>query len=61
MENGIFFGRIGTNFGVSFLQTGASLKKARGSEMEHVGDIPRGMTRLGLGVSLVTRRRIGDL
>ena len=27
-------GRIGTNFGISFLQTGASLKKARGSERE---------------------------
>ena len=31
-----FFGRIGTSFGVSFLQTGASLKKARGSERERV-------------------------
>ena len=30
------FGRIGTSFGVSFLQTEASLKKARGSEREHV-------------------------
>ena len=29
-----FFGWIGTSFGVSFLQTGASLKKARGSERE---------------------------
>ena len=29
-------GRIGTNFGISFLQTGASLKKARGSERERV-------------------------
>ena len=28
-------GRIGTNFGISFLQIGASLKKARGSEREH--------------------------
>ena len=27
-------GRIGTNFGISFLQTEASLKKARGSERE---------------------------
>ena len=32
----IFFGRIGTSFGISFLQTGASLKKARGSERERV-------------------------
>ena len=31
-----FFGRIGTSFGVGFLQTGASLKKAPGSEMERV-------------------------
>ena len=31
-----FFGRIGPSFGVSFLQTGASLKKARGSERERV-------------------------
>ena len=30
------FGRIGTNFGISFLQTGASLNKARGSERERV-------------------------
>ena len=29
-------GRIGTNFGISFLQTGVSLKKARGSERERV-------------------------
>ena len=29
-------GRIGTSFGISFLQTGASLKKARGSERERV-------------------------
>ena len=29
-------GRIGTNFGISFLQIGASLKKARGSERERV-------------------------
>ena len=29
-------GRIGTNFGISFLQTGASLKKARGYERERV-------------------------
>ena len=28
--------RIGTSFGISFLQTGASLKKARGSERECV-------------------------
>ena len=28
------FGRIGTSFGISFLHTGASLKKARGSERE---------------------------
>jgi hypothetical protein len=28
--------RIGTSFGISFLQTGASLKKARGSERERV-------------------------
>ena len=33
---GNFFGRIGTSFGVSFLQTEASLKKARGSERECV-------------------------
>ena len=33
---GNFFGRIGTSFGVSFLQTGASLNKARGSERERV-------------------------
>ena len=33
---GNIFGRIGTSFGVSFLQTGASLKKARGSEREGV-------------------------
>ena len=33
---GNFLGRIGTSFGVSFLQTGASLKKARGSERERV-------------------------
>ena len=33
---GNFFGRIGTSFGISFLQTGASLKKARGSERERV-------------------------
>ena len=31
---GNFFGRIETSFGVSFLQTGASLKKARGSERD---------------------------
>ena len=31
-----FFGRIGTSFGISFLQTGASLKKAHGSERESV-------------------------
>ena len=29
-------GRIGTSFGISILQTGASLKKARGSERERV-------------------------
>ena len=29
-------GRIGTSFGISLLQTGASLKKARGSERERV-------------------------
>ena len=29
---GNFFGWTGTSFGISFLQTGASLKKARGSE-----------------------------
>ena len=28
------FGQIGRSFGISFLQTGASLKKARGSERE---------------------------
>ena len=28
------FGRIGTDFGISFLQTEASLKKARGSKRE---------------------------
>ena len=33
---GIKNGRIGTDFGISFLQTGASLKKARGSERERV-------------------------
>ena len=31
---GNFFGRIGTSFGVSFLQTGASLKKAFSSERD---------------------------
>ena len=36
---GKFFGRIGTSFGVSFLQTGASLKKARGSERERVTSV----------------------
>ena len=29
-------GQIETNFGLSFLQTGASVKKARGSKREHV-------------------------
>ena len=29
-------GQIGTSFGISFLQTGASLKKARGPERERV-------------------------
>ena len=29
-------GRIGASFGITFLQTGASLKKARGSERERV-------------------------
>ena len=29
-------GRFGTSFGISFLQTGVSLKKARGSERERV-------------------------
>ena len=29
-------GRIGTDFGIRFLQTGASLKKAHGYEREHV-------------------------
>ena len=29
-------GRFRTSFGISFLQTGASLKKARGSERERV-------------------------
>ena len=33
---GNFFGRIGSSFGTSFLQTRASLKKARGSERERV-------------------------
>ena len=33
---GNFFSRIGTSFGISFLQTGASLKKAHGSERERV-------------------------
>ena len=33
---GNFFGWIGTSFGISFLRTGASLKKARGSERERV-------------------------
>ena len=33
---GNFFARIGTSFGVSFLQTRASLKKARGSEREGI-------------------------
>ena len=36
---GKFFGRIGASFGVSFLQTGASLKKARGSERERVTSV----------------------
>ena len=36
---GKFFDRIGTSFGVSFLQTGASLKKARGSERERVTSV----------------------
>ena len=36
---GNIFGRIGTSFGVSFLQTGASLKKARGSERERVTSV----------------------
>ena len=36
---GNIFGRIGTRFGVSFLQTGASLKKARGSERERVTSV----------------------
>ena len=35
----IFFGRIGTSFVVSFLQTGASLKKAPGSERERVTSV----------------------
>ena len=34
-----YFGRIGTSFGISFLQTGASLKKARGSERERVTSV----------------------
>ena len=29
-------GRFGTSFGISFLQTGGSLKNARGSERERV-------------------------
>ena len=33
---GNVFGRIGTSFGINFLKTGASLKKARGSEWERV-------------------------
>ena len=33
------FGWIGTSFGVSFLQTGASLKKAHGSERERVTSV----------------------
>ena len=33
---GNFFGQIWKSFGVSFLQTGDSLKKARGSERERV-------------------------
>ena len=32
-------GRIGTDFGISFLQIGASLKKARGSEREPVTSV----------------------
>ena len=36
---GNIFGRIGTSFGVSFLQTGDSLKKARGSERERVTSV----------------------
>ena len=32
-------GRIGTDFGVSFLQTRASLKKARDSERERVTSV----------------------
>ena len=31
--------RIGTSFGISFLQTEASLKKARGSERERVTSV----------------------
>ena len=31
---GNFFGGIGTSFGISYLQTGASLKKLRGSDRE---------------------------
>ena len=36
---GNFFGRIGTRFGVSFLQTGVSVKKARGSERERATSV----------------------
>ena len=36
LQIGIFFGRIGTSFGVSILQTGASLKKAPVSERERM-------------------------
>ena len=32
-------GRIGTSFGISFVHTGASLKKARGSERERVTSV----------------------
>ncbi len=36
---GKFFGHIGTSFGISFLQTEASLKKAHGSERERVTSV----------------------
>ena len=36
---GNFFGRIGTSFGVGLLQTGASLKKAPGSERDRVTSV----------------------
>ena len=36
---GNFFGRIGTSFGIGFLEIGASLQKARGSEREGITSV----------------------